>query len=167
MEHIQIIKTNIKFYKGLDGISEKVYGFVTKVGSSWLGCRQNVEKKKIVFVDPMLEAKIVPNRLYKCSLEPMRDGGGFIAKSATLVKFKATIASVCKHGTYKVYVKFGNKQIVYAPSSEDKHKSDIRRISNLLQERIDLHSPEKVIEEFVDSACMVKMLYQNYLKNVH
>ncbi len=45
----QRIKTNIKFYKGLDNVADKLYGFVAKSNGSWRGCRETESKKKIVF----------------------------------------------------------------------------------------------------------------------
>ena len=109
----QRIKTNIKFHKGLDKAADKIYGFVTKSNKSWRGCNVTDEKKKIVFVDPAIEPNIIPNMLYKCSLVPMRNDQGFIAKSATLIQFPGTISTVCRKNVFVVSVKFGNKVFIY------------------------------------------------------
>ncbi len=69
----QRIKTNIKFYKGLDNVADKLYGFVAKSNGSWRGCRETESKKKIVFVDTAIAKDIIPNTLYSCSLVPMRN----------------------------------------------------------------------------------------------
>ncbi len=42
----QKIKTNIKFYKGLDNVADRLYGFVAKSNGSWRGCRETESKKK-------------------------------------------------------------------------------------------------------------------------
>lgn len=42
----QRIKTNIKFYKGLENVADRLYGFVTKTNGSWKGCRETESKKK-------------------------------------------------------------------------------------------------------------------------
>lgn len=60
----QRIKTNIKFYKGLENVAYRLYGFVTKTNGSWKGCRETESKKKIVFVDPSIAKDIIPNMLY-------------------------------------------------------------------------------------------------------
>ena len=45
----QKIKTNIKFYKGLDNVEDRLYGFVTKSNGSWRGCRDTKKKKEDSF----------------------------------------------------------------------------------------------------------------------
>lgn len=72
----QRIKTNIKFYKGLENVADRLYGFVTKTNGSWKGCRETESKKKIVFVDPSIAKDIIPNMLYSCTLMPMRSETG-------------------------------------------------------------------------------------------
>ena len=159
------IKTNIKFYKGLDNIAGRTYGFVTKVKGSWKGCRETERKKKIVFVDTSIENTIVPNMLYKCTLIPMRTEDGFIAKTAVLVQFPGTISTVCRN-VFIVLVKFGNKVIIYDPSSKDKRKRDIKMIADNLRNRLDLENGPRVAEDFIDNACMIKRLYDQSLENV-
>lgn len=44
----QRIKTNIKFYKGLENVADQLYGFVTKTNGSWKGCRETESKKNRV-----------------------------------------------------------------------------------------------------------------------
>lgn len=160
------IKTNIKFYKGLDNIAGRTYGFVTKVKGSWKGCRETERKKKIVFVDTSIENTIVPNMLYKCTLIPMRTEDGFIAKTAVLVQFPGTISTVCRRNVFIVLVKFGNKVIIYDPSSKDKRKRDIKMIADNLRNRLDLEDGPRVAEDFIDNACMIKRLYDQSLENV-
>ena len=109
----QRIKTNIKFYKGLDNVADKLYGFVAKSNGSWRGCRETESKKKIVFVDTAIAKDIIPNTLYSCSLVPMRNEGGFIAKSATIIKFPGTVATVCRKNVFLVRITFGNKEYIY------------------------------------------------------
>lgn len=156
----QKIKTNIKFYKGLDNVQDRVYGFVTKSNGSWKGCRESESKKKIVFVDAAIASTIVPNMLYHCSLTPMRERDGFIAMSATPIKFKATISVTCNKRTHMVKVIFGNKTIIYEPGSKEKRKRDISAIAENLRTRLDLEDAPSVATDFVDNACMVKRLYE-------
>lgn len=157
----QRIKTNIKFSQGLNNVSDKLYGFVTKCNGSWRGCREDsTQKKKIVFVDEEICKDVLPNILYHCSLIPMRNEGGFIAKHVTPVKFKATITTVCNKKKQVVRVTFGNKVFVYDPSSQDKHKNDIKTIADTLRVRNDLENAMMVAEDFVDNACLLQRLYQ-------
>ena len=156
----QKIKTNIKFYKGLDNVKDRVYGFVTKCNGSWRGCRETESKKKIVFVDAAIAASIIPNMLYHCSLTPMRERDGFIAMSATPIQFPATIMVTCNKHAHIVKVMFGNKTIIYEPGSKEKRKRDISAIAEKLRNRIDLKDAQSVASDFVDNACMVKRLYE-------
>lgn len=157
----QRIKTNIKFYKGLGGVESRLYGLVTKIQGSWRGCRETDEcKKKIVFIDPSISSDIVPNALYSCSLIPMRKEEGFIAKSVQLVKFKAIIDTKISKSTYRVSVKFGNKVITYEPGHKEKRYNDLKAIADGLRKRIDIVDANQVAEDFLDSACIVKRLYE-------
>lgn len=157
----QRIKTNIKFSKGLGGVESRLYGLVTKTNGSWRGCRETDEcKKKIVFVDPSIANDIIPNALYSCSLVPMKKEEGFIAKTAQLIKFKAVIETKINRSVCRVSVKFGNKQIVYDPNSKEKRYRDIKAIAEGLRKRIDIIDAHQVAEDFLDSACIVKRLYE-------
>lgn len=156
----QRIKTNIKFYKGLDNVADKLYGFVAKSNGSWRGCRETESKKKIVFVDTAISKDIIPNTLYCCSLVPMRNEGGFIAKSAAIVKFPGTIATICRNNVFLVRITFGNKEYIYDPSSKEKRKNDIKSIADILRSRNDLENAMSVAEDFIDNACIVKRLYE-------
>lgn len=157
----QRIKTNIKFYKGLGGVESRLYGLVTKVQGSWRGCRETDEcKKKIVFVDPSISKDIIPNALYICSLIPMRKEEGFIVKSAQLVKFKAIVETKITKNVFRVSVKFGNKVIVYDPSSKEKRHKDIRGIAESLRKRVDVLDANGVAEDFLNSACIAKRMYE-------
>ena len=161
------IKTNIKFSKGLDNREDRLYGFVTKIGGSWRGCRGEAERKKIVFVDTAIAKDVVPNVLYSCSLVPMRKEGGFIAKSATVVKFKGVIRTICRKDVFVVSVKFGNRIYSYNPSNDEEHKNNIQRIANALRNRIDLVDAYNVAEDFINAACMVKHMYNQSAGHVH
>ena len=154
------IRTLIKFYKGLDNASDKVYGFVTKTKGCWRGCRESAEKKKIVFLDSSVKTEIIPGVLYKCTLHPMSKGDGFIAFSASVVKFKAVVTTSCKNGVYKVLVRFGNRVVMYDPSSKDPKENDIKRIYNMLIHRNDLKDPMGVARDFMDSACLALRMYE-------
>lgn len=161
------IKTNIKFYKGLDNVADRVYGFVTKINGSWRGCRKEDGKKKIVFVDTTIAKDIIPNVLYSCSLIPMRNDEGFIAKSATIIKFEGVICTTCRKDVYVVSVKFGNKLYIYDPSSKERRKRDIKKIADTLRNRVDLVDAFNVAEEFINAACMVKHMYNQAHEDVH
>lgn len=162
----QRIKTNIKFHKGLDKAADKIYGFVTKSNKSWRGCNVTDEKKKIVFVDSAIEPNIIPNMLYKCSLVPMHNDQGFIAKSATLIQFPGTISTVCRKNVFVVSVKFGNKVFIYDPASKDRRKRDIKSIADALRVRMDLLDAQTVTKDFVNNACMIKRLYEQSQSHV-
>lgn len=162
----QKIKTNIKFYKGLNNMQDRLYGFVTKSNGSWKGCREGVVKKKIVFVDPAIATDITPNVLYSCSLIPMRNDEGFIVKSASVIKFTGLITSTCRKNVFFVKVRFGNKEIIYDPSSKENRKRDIQAIASHLRSRVDLENAHDVAEDFISSACIVKRLYDQHQDNV-
>jgi len=162
----QRIKTNIKFYKGLGGVESRLYGLVTKKNGSWRGCREEDDcKKKIVFIDPAISKDIIPNALYICSLIPMRKEEGFIAKTAQLVKFKAMIDTKITKNIFRVSVKFGNKVVIYDPSSKEKRQRDIKAIADSLRKRVDILDASQVAEDFLNSACIVKRLFEQ--KDVH
>lgn len=156
----QRIKTNIKFYRGLNNIEDRLYGFVTKKDGSWRGCRVDEPKKRIVFVDRDIAKDIVPNILYKCNLIPMHSKEGFIAKTAKLLQFPATIAMTCNDNIYRIHVRFGNKDIIYDPSSKDQQRNDIQAIANNLRKRLDLENAQRVAEDFIDNACVIKGMYE-------
>lgn len=163
----QHIKTNIKFCKGLDNSDSRVYGFVTKVDGSWRGCYgDDNTKKKIVFVDTALEKSIVPGKLYRCVLTPMKSQQGFVAISAVLVGFPGVVRAMCGNGNFKVTVQFGNRLITYDPSSDDPRKNDIQVVARHLQQRIDLKNAYAVAENFVDNAVLIKRLYDQHHKNL-
>lgn len=162
----QRIKTNIKFYKGLDNVEDKLYGFVTKSNGSWRGCREDENKKKIVLVDSSIAQTIVPNVLYSCSLIPMRKDEGFIVKSASLIKFKGIISTTCRNNIFLVSIKFGNKIIIYNPASKERRKRDIKTVADNLRNRVDLENAQEVAEEFISTACLIKRLYEQSLQNV-
>lgn len=160
------IKTNIKFYKGLDNVADRLYGFVTKKNFSWRGCREDEPKKKIVFVEPSIAGSILPNQLYHCSLVPMACDKGFIAKSATLIQFEATIITACRKGKFFVKVSFGNKELIYDPSHPSPRKNNIQKIADNLRNRMDLKNAREVAEDFINNACMIKRLYEQYKQTV-
>lgn len=160
------IKTNIKFYKGLDNVKDRVYGFVTKSNGSWKGCRETEPKKKIVFVDAALAPTIIPNMLYHCSLTPMRECEGFIAKSATPIQFPASIVVTANKRTHMIKVIFGNKTIIYEPGSKEKRKRDIQAIADNLRNRFDLENAQAVATDFTNNACMLKRMYDQFKANV-
>lgn len=159
---MQRIKTNIKFSKGLNNIESQFYGFVTKQNGSWRGCRADDGcKKKIVIVDEEAAKDMLPNTLYRCSLIPMRNENGFIAKTATAIRFKVTIHSVSRGSKFYVLVCFGNKEIIYDPASKDKRKNNIQTIANGLRKRVDLENPNATAEDFIDAACLIQRLYKS------
>lgn len=160
------IKVYIKFHKGLDNAKDRIYGFVTKSNGSWRGCDKPEAKKKIVFVAQHIAQDVIPNVLYSCSLVPMREKHGFIAQSASVVKFKAVVSTVCRKGIFLVNVKFGNKIFIYDPSSKEGRRNNIQTIAEKLRWRIDLENAPCVAEEFVNAAFMVKRLYEQYGKHV-
>ncbi|MCM1142541.1 MAG: hypothetical protein NC453_28560 [Muribaculum sp.] len=155
-----LIKTNIKFYKGLDNMEDRLYGFVTKSNGSWMGCRETEPKKKIVFVDSSISHGIVPNALYKCTLRKMKNKEGFIAVTASLVRFRSRLVSVRRKGVFMIRIEFGNKMLIYDPSSRERRRRDIQKIADNLRNRYDLENPGKVAEDFVNQACIVKQLYE-------
>lgn len=159
MKTIKTIKTHIKFYQGLDGVEDRLYGFVTKVNGSWRGCRENELRKKLVFVDPSIAKDIIPNQLYRCTLIPTRADGAFLAKHAKMMKFPAKISSIKGKGVWAVHVKFGNKTLIYEPASKDRLKNSIQTIAENIKSRKDLENPWIVAEDFINAACLIKRLY--------
>lgn len=159
----QRIKTNIKFKKNERGA---FYGFVTKnERGSWRGCNENSDyRKQIVFVDKHETANIIAGALYQATLIPMTSKGGFIALNAKLVQFDAKINTEVKENTYRVTVQFGQKEIIYDPTSKNSKKNNIQAIANLLKSRIDLKSKDAVAEEFLDSACLLLSIYKRQNK---
>lgn len=155
----QVIKTNIKFKKNERGVFQ---GFVTKNKlGSWRGCREDAEvSKKIVLLDPrQVPIEIKENTLYQCSLIPMKGECGYIAISAQLVQFEAKTETVVYENVYKVIVRFGNRTIIYDPTSKLKKHNDIRSIMDFLKSREDLKYANAVAEEFFDCAYLLKSIY--------
>lgn len=162
----KMIKTNIKFNKGLGDDKDKIYGFVTKSKGGWKGCRETEKKKKIVFVDFSIEKSIIPNVLYSCLLIPMCDGNGFIALSASIIKFKGVVAASYRNSHFSVKVSFGNRVIVYDPSSKESCKRNIKTIADKLRNHVDLKNAYEVTEEFINTACLAKRLNDQYHQDV-
>ena len=132
---------------------------------SWRGCKEDSNaKKKIVFVDRYEEFGIIPDALYQVTLIPMTSNNGFIAINARLVQFVAKINTEVEEHTYRVTVQFGQKTIVYDPTSKDTKKNNIQAIANLLRNRVDLKSKDAVAEEFLDSACLLLSIYKRQNK---
>lgn len=154
-----VITTNIKFQQEGTGTSTRLLGFVTKVNGSWRGCREDVELKKIVFPAPYLQSSIVPGALYRCGLANMDNNKGFIAVSAKIVQFEATISTIVNPDENKVVVKYGNRVVVYNPASSDERENNIQTIANKLRSRIDLANSCQVAEDFIDAAFMLRQQY--------
>lgn len=155
----QVIKTNIKFQENERGVFQ---GFVTKnEHGSWRGCREDAEvSKKIVLLDPrQVQITIRENALYQCTLIPMRSDCGFIVIQAAPVLFQAKTETIVRKGVYKVKVKFGNKIIIYDPTSKCEKRNNIQGIVDYLRKREDLKYANAVAEEFLDCACMLKSIY--------
>lgn len=90
----------------------------------------------------------------------MNSGTGFIALEPKLLQFTAKIETEVDKNIYRVTVKFGHKEIIYDPSSNDKRVNDIQHIVNLLRSRHDLEYKEAVADEFVDCACLLLSIYK-------
>lgn len=163
LQQSQRIKTNIKFKQNERGA---FYGFVTKnEKGSWRGCNEDsYVKKKIVFVDEHEANDIIVGALYQVTLIPMTSNKGFIALNAKLVQFEAKINTEVKDDIFRVSVQFGQKTIVYDPTSKNVKKNNIQSIANLLRSRIDLKSKDAVAEEFLDSACLLLSIYKRQNK---
>jgi hypothetical protein len=155
------IKTIIKFQRGTDGVNRgKTYGFVTKDGGRWRGCREGDSyKKRIVFVDSAISETIVPGILYKVALKATKDSQCFIATSAVLFKFEARIVTKIKKGVFMVCVCFGNKNVVYDPDSKNPRRNNIQSIADYIRHCPELKNAMQVAEDFLDSAFLVKTLY--------
>lgn len=155
----QIIKTNIKFKENERGIFQ---GFVTKnKRGSWRGCREDDDvSKKIVLLDPrQVTIPIKDNTLYQCSLIPMRNDGGYIVIHAKPVQFVARTETIAHNNVYRVIVKFGNKIVIYDPTSKFEKQNNIQAIANFLRNREDLRYANAVAEEFLDCACLLQSIY--------
>lgn len=163
LQQSQRIKTNIKFKQNERGA---FYGFVTKnKKGSWRGCNENCDvKKQIVFVDEHEASNIIAGALYQVTLIPMTSKNGFIALNAKLVLFEAKINTEVEDNIFRVTVQFGQKVIIYDPTSEDSKKNNIQAIVNLLKSRVDLKSKDAVAEEFLDSACLLLSIYKRQNK---
>lgn len=154
------LKTNIKFKKNAQ--TGQFFGFVTKQGSSWRGCDEDSDcKKQVVFVDREASKGMTDNALYHATLIPMREKGGFIAISVTLIKFKAKIETFVDDGNYRVEIKFGNRCLTYEPGSRDKRMNDIKTVANKLRNRVDLQDTERVINDFLEAATIVLAYYKD------
>lgn len=158
---MQNIKTIIKYQKGTEGINNgNLFGFVTKENGHWRGCRDtDTCKKKIVLVSPAISDSIQEGIPYSASIVPMRSDNGFVTISATPIKYKARVVTQVRKGEYVVYVKFGMKTFTYDPTSKSEKYTDIGKIADCIRHRMDLHDAQQVAEDFIDSACIVKDLY--------
>ena len=134
--------------------------------SLWADKKKYKNKKKIVLVDTVIAKDIIPNMLYSCSLIPMRNDKGFIAKTANIIQFPGTISTTCRKNVFNVRITFGNKVIVYDPADKTKRKSDIKLIAENLRTRFDLQNAQQVAEDFIDNACIIKRLYDQSQSNV-
>ena len=155
------IKTLLKFQKSdRDKMSFVAYVRKDKSGS-WKGCREtDGNKKKIVLADKQVAETMMENVLYSTTLIPMKECMGFVAISAEPVRFTANINTIIDDDRYMVEVKFGNKTIVYDPSSSMENRRTIPGIIETLLHRIDIKHPDQVIEDFREAAEIVLAYYK-------
>lgn len=155
---VKRIKTYLKFSKS--EVNGSPVGYVTKNKGSWKGCRDTDRcRKKIVLVDKILSKRILADTLYQVTLVPMIEHDGFVAVSAEIVQFDATVTTHTERGNLKVEVRFGNKNFIYDPSSHDRTRSDIGIIIGNLSKRLDIKNMDSVLADFIDSAELVRRTY--------
>lgn len=154
------IKTYLKFQRSnRDNVT--FVAFVRKERGSWRGCHETDGcKKKIVLADIVLAETLLDGVLYSTHLVPMKERMGFVAISAEPVKFAARINTIVDDDKYVVEVKFGNKTIVFDPSSPLESHRSIDSVVKTLSKRIDIKNPEKVICDFKESAEIVSAYYR-------
>ncbi len=156
------IKTLLKFQKSeKDKVSLVSYVRKDKSGS-WKGCREtDGNKKKVVLADKQIASTMLENVLYSVTLIPMKECMGFIAISAEPVKFAANINTIIDDNVYMVEVKFGNKTLVYDPTSNLENRRTISGIVNTILHRIDIKQPGQVSEDFREAAEIALAYYKS------
>lgn len=157
-EEMEIIKTNLKFKRNERG---QIQGFVHKKESgSWVGCREEYPvKKKLVIVDEAIESKIIDGVLYQVSLMPTKSDHYFIAFSAKPKMFEGKVDTEVHDGIFRVSVTFGNKTLIYDPDSKFRQRRDIQGIADIIRHSVNLIDNIRIANEFVDSACLLKSMY--------
>lgn len=121
------------------------------------GCNPSVKGKKIVLVDKCIVRDIIPHVMYYCEIVPMREKKGYIAVSAEAVQYNATIEVSCvKHAVYTVAVKWGGKTVTYDPfDGTTPRNRSIGAIIEMLEKRVDIYEPNRIIREFTDAATKI------------
>ena len=149
-DKIKFINTNIKFMP--HSKSGQLVGFISKIGDSWRGVREDANCPKIiVLIDAELTKKIEKNTLYKCRLIPMNGKLGYVAVNASPLLYKARVEVEMTGRSYKVFVRFGNQSIVYDPNSRNPKFNSFDNIVNTLEEAQCIKNLGEVIEELRNS----------------
>jgi len=163
-ESQQRIRTKVKFMKS--DKTNAYIGFVSKNPKSGriCGVRQESEyPKKIVIIDHRLSNLIVENVLYDIVAIPMKEKDGYIAIEATPVAFKAVIETTyVPKAIYKIEIKFGGKTVLFDPVGGKRDSvRTIAGVREVLENRMDIESLPKVIDDFNDAAYNLMKRYEN------
>lgn len=159
---IGTIFTKVKFCKSEE--TGATVGFVSQNPITKRVCGVHADSpypKKICLVDKKLAPDILLNVLYDVTLIPMKEKNGYVAISATPVRFKATVeVTYVPKALYKVVVRFGNKTIVFDP--KDGKKDTCRNMDKcleLLEHRVDVEDLASVVSDFADSCNVLLRFY--------
>lgn len=151
-----ILKTCLKFHQR-EG-SRNMVSFVTQASNkAWRGCKENSpEPKRVVVLGNVPSAFVKEGVLYKCVLVPMRSGAGFVATSATPMKFNATLSAKGIGAEARIDVSFGNCTITYQPGSKDPKLNNRNTVLERIAKRNDIRNIEETISDFMEAADNMK-----------
>ena len=151
----------------------ELVGFVSRhpKAGRLLGVREDSHYgKKICLLSDHLKGKLKPNILYEVSVKPMRSGTGYVIVAAEQIFFVAQVeTTIIPKITYRITVKFGNKNIYFDPlNGRTSSSTTIEGVLNVLEQRDDILNKADIIQSFVQEASnlldrMVKdsVLYHN------
>ena len=95
-----------------------------------------------------------PYNLYEVEVKPMRSGTGYVIVDAKQVFFAAQVEVIIIPGsTYKICIKFGNKNIFFDPlNGRTPSSSTIKGVIDVLMSRDDIENKSEILNSFFEEA---------------
>ena len=135
----------------------ELVGFVSRhpKAGRLLGVREDSHYgKKICLLSDHLKGKLRSNILYEVSVKPMRSGAGYVIVEAQQILFVAKVETIIiPNATYKVTVKFGNKNIYFDPlNGRTPSSTTVEGVLSILEQREDIQNKAETIQSFIMEA---------------
>lgn len=157
-KQVERVTTKLKFTKS--ELTGTYVGYASRnpVNGCWHGVREDSEYPKVICVlDKKLAWEVIPNLLYDVTMIPMAEKAGFVVIRISPCSFKATVEiSYFPTIRYRVYVKFGNKKIIFDPYEGNKESIwSLPACRAVLEKRVDVKDLPQVVEDFTSAAACI------------